>query len=92
MEEREACPMVRGASFRGSTFSYVYSLGGTGSAQHSGLGQCRAGTSPETKCQKQQICINVYGVAMSNSRYLSIENIRFLAFVNTKIEDSIFGR
>ena len=27
---------------------------------------------------------------MSNPRYLSIENIRFLAFVNKKIEDSIF--
>ena len=30
-------------------------------------------------------------VAMSNSRYQSIENIRFLAFVNYKIEDLIFG-
>jgi len=29
---------------------------------------------------------------MSNPRYLSIENIRFLAYVNKKIEDSIFDR
>ena len=33
-----------------------------------------------------------YELEMSNPRYLSIKNIHFLAFVNKKIKDSIFGR